>query len=260
MNGSVGKATDVLTILADSGRDVSAREISVLTDVPKSTAQRLLQALEASGMVRQDPSSRRYGLGPRTLTLGMAYLARTDVRSQALPYMIQLRDEIDETIALAVRAGSSRIYVEQIESRSELKAKAEIGRLYPLWAGASGRVLLASLSRDELIRFTADVGEAAFTHVTPPTLDGLISQIEETRQRGHAWAFEETIRGVHTIAAPIRSSMSEVAVLSVSGPSTRFSEALMEKATAPLVAAAKAVSASMGYTDPLPDGDAVARS
>lgn len=252
MNESVRKAAAVLSALADAGRDASAREISVLTDLPKSTVQRLLQALEASGLVRQDPTSRRYGLGPRTLTLGMAYLNRIDVRSQALPYMTRLRDELDETIALAVRVGYSRIYVEQVEARSGLKAKAEIGRPYPLWAGAAGRVLLASLSREELVRFTIDVGEAAFTHVTPPNLNGFLARIEETRERGYAWAFEESMRGVHTVAAPIRVSLSDTAALSVSGPSTFFNESRMEEATGPLVSAAKAISASMGYPDSLP--------
>lgn len=255
MNESVRKAADVLAALAEAGRDMSAREISALTDVPKSTAQRLLQSLDERGLVRQDSESRRYGLGPMTLTLGMAYLDRIDVRAQALPHMTRLRDELDETIALAVRAGTARIYVEQLEARSGLKVKAELGRPYPLWAGAAGRVLLAALSREDIIRFTVDVGEAAFTHVDPPTVNGLLAQIDDVRRRGHAWAFEETIRGVHTVAAPIRVAPSDVAVLSVSGPSTRFNETLMEAATGPLVSAAAAISASMGYPGPLPAPD-----
>jgi DNA-binding IclR family transcriptional regulator len=260
MNESVRKAADVLSALAEVGRDASAREISLLLDLPKSTVQRLLQALEQSGLVRQDSTSRRYGLGPKTLTLGMAYLDRIDVRSQALPHMMRLRDELDETIALAVRVGYSRIYVEQVEARSGLKAKAEIGRPYPLWAGAAGRVLLASLSREELIRFTLDVGDAAFTHVTPPTLNGLLAKIEETRRQGYAWAFEETMRGVHTVAAPIRISPTDVAALSVSGPSTWFNESRMMDATGPLMNAARTISSSMGYPDPLPDHRTVARA
>src|SRR5690606_24681030 len=105
---------------------------------------------------------------------------------------------------------------------------------------AAGRVLLAALSRDDIIRFTVEVGEAAFTHVTPPTVNGLLAQIDEVRRRGYAWAFEETIRSVHTVAAPIRVPPSDVAVLSATGP---------------LVSAAAAISASMGYPDPLPVRD-----
>lgn len=250
MNESVRKATEVLIALGEAERHLSARELAEVIDVPKSTAQRLLQALEPSGLVRQDLATRRYGLGPRTLTLGMAFLERVDVRAEARPHMQRLHEELDETIELAVRAGASRIYVEQIEARSELKAKAEIGRLYPLWAGASGRVLLAGMSRDELHRFTTEAGAAAFTYVTPPTMAGLVAQLELERRRGYAVAFDETIRGVHTIAAPVRTGPTEVAALSVSGPSSRFSEQLMEEAAGPLMRAAQAISAAMGFATP----------
>ncbi len=252
MNESVRKATEVLIALAEAERHLSARELAELIDVPKSTAQRLLQTLEPTGLVRQDLATRRYGLGPRTLTLGMAYLERVDVRAEARPHMHRLHDELDETIALAVRAGTSRIYVEQIEARSELKAKAEIGRLYPLWAGASGRVILAGMSPDELRRFTTEVGDAAYTYVTPPTTAGLVAQLETELRLGYAVAFDETIRGVHTIAAPVRIGPSEVAALSVSGPSSRFSEELMEAAAGPLKRAAAQVSAAMGFGTPAP--------
>jgi DNA-binding IclR family transcriptional regulator len=247
MNESVRKATEVLVALAETDRHLSARELAEIIDVPRSTAQRLLQALEPSGLVRQDLTTRRYGLGPRTLTLGMAFLERVDVRSEARPHMHRLHEELDETIALAVRAGASRIYVEQIEARSELKAKAEIGRLYPLWAGASGRVLLASMSREELRRFTAEAGDSAFTYVEPPTMAGLLAQLDLERRRGYAVAFDETIRGVHTIAAPVRVGPSEVAALSVSGPSSRFDEPLMEAAAEPLMQAAAAITKAMGF-------------
>lgn len=250
MSESVRKATDVLTALADSRDYVSARELAEQIGMSKSTAQRLLQALEPSGLVRQDASSRRYGLGPRALTLGMAFLERVDVRAEARPHMMRLHEKVDETIALAIRAGSSRIYVEQIEARAELKAKAEIGRPYPLWAGASGRVLLAAMTQEELRRFIAEAGEAAFTFVSPPTLTGLMNQLRLERERGYAEAFEETIRGVHTIAAPVRISPTEVAVLSVSGPSSRFSRDLMTAAAGPMMEACQAISEAMGFSTP----------
>jgi IclR family transcriptional regulator, acetate operon repressor len=257
MNESVRKATEVLLALSEVERHLSARELAELIDVPKSTAQRLLQALEPSGLVRQDLATRRYGLGPRTLTLGMAFLERVDVRAEARPHMHRLHEELDETIELSIRAGASRIYVEQIEARSELKAKAELGRLYPLWAGAAGRVLLAAMPRDELRRFTAEAGASAFTHVEPPTMAGLVAQLETESGRGYAMAFDETIRGVHTIATPVRIGPSEVAALSVSGPSSRFDEHLMRSAAGPLMAAAAAIDAAMGFATPAPDGEQV---
>lgn len=246
MSESIQKAADVLTALADDQRDLSARELSDVMGVPRSTVQRLLQALEDTGLVRQDGVTRKYGLGPRTLALGMAYLGRIDVRTYALPHMTRLRDELGETIELAVRVGAARMYVAQVEARTELKAKAELGRLYPLWAGAAGRTLLGNLPREEIARMAADAGDVAFTHVTPPSLAGLFAQLEEERRLGYAMAFEETIRDVHTVAVPVAVPPADAVVLSASGPATRFSKELMHAAVDPLLDAARAISESMG--------------
>lgn len=86
-------------------------------------------------LVRKEPATRKYGLGPRTLQLGMAYLARVEVRSEVLPHMTRLRDELGETIELATRVGSSRVYIAQPEARAELKAKAGPGRLFSMSMG-----------------------------------------------------------------------------------------------------------------------------
>ncbi|MGH3095616.1 MAG: IclR family transcriptional regulator [Streptosporangiales bacterium] len=248
MNESVHKAADVLAALAESRGNLSARELSDSIQLPRSTVQRLLQALEDTGLVRQESATRKYGLGPRTLELGMAYLARVDVRSEALPHMTGLRDELGETIELAMRVGSSRVYIAQLEARAELKAKADPGRLYPLWAGAAGRVLLASMPRTEITRLAHEAGEVAFGHVTPPTLAGLLGKLDEERRLGYAMAFEETISGVHTVAVPVRVPPADVVVLSASGPATRFGKDLMADAVGPLQRAATAISMSMGMT------------
>lgn len=247
MSGSVRKAAEVLNALADAQRDSSARELSELIGLPRSTTQRLLQTLEECGLVRQDTASRKYGLGPRTLTLGMAYLQGIDLRTQAHPHMLRLRDELGETIALAVRVGAARMYIEQIEAKAELKAKAEIGTLYPLWAGSAGRILLGSLPKDELERLVAEAGDVAFTHVEPHTMSGLLAKLDEERRLGYSKAFEETISGVHTISVPVPISDAEVVVLSASGPSNRYSDALMDESIAPLRRAAAEISESMGY-------------
>lgn len=252
MSESVHKAAEVLAVLAEDARDLSARELSDLIDVPRSTVQRLLRSLVDTGLVRQDPATRKYGLGPRTLALGMAYLGRIDVRTYALPHMTRLRDELGETIELAVSVGSSRMYVAQVEARTELKAKAELGRLYPLWAGAAGRTLLATLTREEIVRMAAEAGDAAFTHVDPPSLAGLLARLDEERRLGYAMAFEETIRDVHTVAVPVSVPPADVVVLSASGPATRFSKELMHESVGPLCAAATAISESMGMPSATP--------
>lgn len=234
-------------VLCSVDESLSARELGDLTEIPKSTAQRLLQTLEACGLLIQEPATRKYGLGPETLRLGTAYLRRVDVRASARPHMMLLRDQTGETVGLTVRVGSARIYIDQIEPNTELRAQNEIGVAYPLWSGAPGRVLLAEMQREELLKLVQEAGQIAFAHANPPTLDGLIDGLEAELADGYAEAFEETVPGVNTIAAPIRDvSGSLSAVLSISGPASRFNAERMHAARAVLVDAAKAILNSRG--------------
>ncbi len=75
----------------------------------------------------------------------------------------------------------------------------------------------------------------------------------KTRQEGYAAAFEETIPGVNTIAAPIRDASAAVtAVLSVSGPASRFDAHRMHAAKASLITAAEAISTRPGWRSSSP--------
>ena len=115
----------------------------------KSAVQRILSSLVETGLAVQDPASRRYGLGPRTLVLGTAYQKRIDLRSVALPHMTHLRDLTGETVGLSVRVGDELLHIEQVESGSALRRSFEIGRTLPLWCGAPARLFLADLSETE---------------------------------------------------------------------------------------------------------------
>ncbi|MGZ4429686.1 MAG: helix-turn-helix domain-containing protein, partial [Nocardioidaceae bacterium] len=73
MSELLRRAVDVLDTMARSERDLSIRDIAESTATSKSSVQRILSSLLATGLAVQEPTSRRYGLGPRTLVLGTAY-------------------------------------------------------------------------------------------------------------------------------------------------------------------------------------------
>jgi IclR family transcriptional regulator, acetate operon repressor len=250
VNESVLKAVDVLGALAEVEVGLGARELSELVDTPRSTAQRLLQTLDSCDMVEQDPVTRRYRLGPRTVQLGMVGLSRVDVRTRALPYMTHLRSVTGETIGLNVRVGDARMYLEQLQSRHVLRAQAEVGQLYPLHSGAPGRVLLAFLDDDEIHRILDSTELVPLTGQTPLTAEHVLELVEQTRALGYAAAFQETIPGLNTIAVPVQDHRgSVVAGLSVSGPASRFDEAAMQEVRPQLLRAAEELSKELGLVD-----------
>lgn len=247
MSEALRKAMLILEALRESEDDLSARELATLVDLPKSTAQRLLQSLEESRMAVQDPVSRKYRLGPRTLTLGMAYRERLNLRNVALRHMRALRDATDETIGLSVAIGHERMFIEEVQSQSELRAHSELGYPYPLWTGAPGRVLLAHLPATEVDGVLDGADESAWKVVEPPDREAFVARLATIRQQGHDRAFDETITGVSAIAVPVRDASSPIAAaLSVSGPSSRMSSEEMDNILPVTRQAADEISRALG--------------
>ena len=247
MSESLRKAMLILEELRLSDRARSARELADVIELPKSTVQRMLQALEDAGLTTQEPVSRKYRLGPKTLTLGMAYRERLNLRNLALRHMRALRDQCAETVGLSIAVGAERMFIEEVQSQSELRTSSELGHPYPLWTGAPGRVLLAHLPERERATVLATAGDAAWAAVTPPSNAGLLDRLREIRERGHDRAFDETIAGVSALATPITDATGEVAAaLSVSAPSARLDAATMDRMLPSVLRAARAISAELG--------------
>jgi len=245
------RAVQTLEVLARAERDLSIRELAEATDVSKSAVQRVLSSLVDTGLAVQDPASRRYGLGPRTLVLGTAYQRRMDLRSVALPHMTRLRDRTGETVGLSVRAGDELLHVEQVESASALRRTFEIGRSLPLWCGAPSRVFLADLPDEQVARVVAERRPSSVVPAAPPTAAALLADVEETRRRGYGVALGETIAGVNTAAAGLRGADGRVvATLSVTGPASRLDDGGLAACLPLLLETAARVSALLGHVAP----------
>src|SRR5512144_268548 len=177
MSETVRRAVHTLDALARAECDLSIRELAEATGVSKSAVQRLLSSLVETGLAVQDPATRRYGLGPRTLVLGTAYQRRIDLRSVALPHMTRLRDLTGETVGLSVRVGDELLHVEQVESGSALRRSFEIGRTLPLWGGAPSRLCLAGLPADEREAIVRARRPSAVVPAAPPTAEELLASV-----------------------------------------------------------------------------------
>ena len=248
MSETLRRAVQTLDVLARSESDLSIREIAELTGVSKSAVQRLLSSLLETGLASQDPASRRYGLGPRTLVLGTAYQRGIDLRSVALPHLTRLRDLTGETVGLTVRVGDELLHVEQVESTSSLRRSFEIGRTLPLWCGAPSRLLLLDDRPEDVEALLRRRRPSTVVPADPPDVEQMLASVEECRVRGYATSFGETVAGVNTIAAAVRGRDGRVvAAMSLTGPATRLDEAVLPRWAPLLLETAGTVSARLGH-------------
>lgn len=249
--GVIARAVQVMDALARGEKGLSIREIAEQSAVSKSAVQRLLADLVATDLATQDPRTRHYQLGPRALAFGSAYQRRVDVRRAALPHMAALRDRHGETVGISVGLADQLLHVDQVEATSQLRARLDIGRPLPLWSGAPARVMLAMRDNHDIYRIVHARSEQDFSPANPPSVEKLLQDVELVRQVGYAFAFEETLLGVHTMSGPIRNSHGElIAVVSLTAPSVRLPRERMEAIVPDLLEAAAAISADLGWFGP----------
>lgn len=251
MSNGVIRTIGILSALARAGRPLGIRALSRQLDIPKSTTHRMLRTLESVGAVVTSPARDAYTLGPMILQLGFSFVERLDVRAKALPRLERLHEETRETVGLTIPMGEARVYVTLLESEHELLAKPALGRPYPLYKGAPGRALLAFYPDEEIDKLLARLDDLE-AHADPNSKKVTASQvrqaIEQCRRDGYAMAFEETMPGLNTIAAPVRDHTSSVcAVISVNGPVSRLTRAKMRGFAPSLLETAKQLSSDLGY-------------
>lgn len=242
---SVERALSILEILARAG-EAGVTEIAAELGVHKSTAFRLLAALENSGLVEQVADRGKYRLGMGILRLAGATTARLDVVQEARPICRDLAAGTGETVNIAVLAGGSALYVDQAAGGSSLQAHNWVGQHIPLHATSNGKVLLSELADAEL---AATLGAlAAHTDATITTRKVLRAQLAQVRADGYAVAVDELEIGLTAVAAPIRNAHGDiVASLSVSGPTFRLDEARVAAVLPDVLDAAAQVSHRLGW-------------
>jgi DNA-binding IclR family transcriptional regulator len=242
---SVDRAINVLEILARRG-EAGVSEVASEIDVHKSTAFRLLGALEGRGLVER--ASGRYRLGFGLIPLAGAVSDRLDLTQQGRAVLHRLAAEMGETINLAVLQEHWAVNVDQALGPSTVATRNWLGRLTPLHCTSSGKVLLAHVPAARRATLLAASGMERFTANTVTDPAELGTELHRVRDDGHATATEEYETGLNAAAAPVLDRGGAViAALSVSGPAYRLDEPRIVELVEPLRAGAAEISRRMGW-------------
>lgn len=241
------RIVSVLKEFAEAGPDLGVSEISRRLGLPKSVVHRTLVSLVRAGFLLRDETSGRYRLGPEAIGLGLAALGSVDLVGIALPHMELLRSRTEETVTLSVRVGSARAYVSQLESPQDVRMTVEIGRRWPLYAGASGRAILAMLPEEEIDRYLAATDLVALTDHTITAREALRASLAEVRANGYAVSLGERDRWAGAVAAAVMSPVQGVVgAVSVCGPLLRFTREQVHAFVPPLKEVASGIAEALG--------------
>ena len=242
---SVDRACAILQFLELETNGCTTSEVGRHLGVHKSTASRLLAALESAGIVVRDPLTNRFQLGLRIVTLTGSILSRLDVLRISEPLLRRLAETTQETVNLGVRFGNEVVNVGQIPSQYIRRSYDWIGESAPLHQGALARALLAHLDRaeTEVYLATANAEGAALKPVE------FWSAIEQIRQQGYAINRGELSPDVYAVGAPIFDRRGQCcAGVAVAGHSERFGEEQIPALISQVVETAATISHQLGYS------------
>lgn len=217
----------ILEIFDEDRPEWSATEIARALGLPIPTVHRLLTALKHRGYVSQHEETKRFRLGVAALQLGDRARSVVDLRGVALPALRRLSRDTGETALLTVLTpGRDRgVCLERVETPQPLRLSVTPGRQVPLHAGASQKVLLAYLPRDDVERVIAG-GLEHLCHATITDPQQLRDELATIRRRGWASSYEETNLGVWGVAVPVLNARGDVVcAVGIAGPSPRLTPA-----------------------------------
>jgi IclR family acetate operon transcriptional repressor len=223
------RVADVLLVFASEPNSIGVSEIARRLDLSKAVVHRILRSLASRNLVTFDGGTRGYKLGPAAAAIGARALRDRKLRQVALPVLRRLQHETGETTTVSELVGTARVYLDQIPSLKEVKMTVELGRPFPLHAGASSKAILA-FAPFELRRL---VLAGPLVALTPNTITERLKLEEEllrTEQLGTAVSFGERQPGAASVAAPVCGMDGHaVGAISACGPIDRFDEEMVER-------------------------------
>ncbi|WP_246210358.1 IclR family transcriptional regulator [Nocardioides piscis] len=224
MTTVLGKTVLVLRAFTPEDRGVRLIELGRRTGLPKGTLHRLCGDLVATGLLERHDD--RYRLGRLMFELGMRASVERDLLEVAMPYLQELRAAVDETVHLGVREGAEVVYVAKVVGHRQVTAPSRAGGRLGLHCTAVGKALLAHAPPEVVENVIADgLQRRAPRTLTAPGL--LMAQLQQVRETGVAFEFEESTVGLVCVGAPVFGPDDDVvAAVSVAGPVTRFNPRL----------------------------------
>jgi DNA-binding IclR family transcriptional regulator len=211
--------------------------------IGKSNVHRLLNTMIELGFVRKDADTRMYLPTLKTWELGSMVAERNELRRVARPVMLELLDQLGETIYLSILNGADLLYLEQFLSARSAKTKPTSGTRVPAPLTASGRVLLAFHPDGEMLAERSREVNARLRTVDKATL---MEEFKTIRNQGYAASESVLSRGYNSIAVPVIQEDRAVAALGMGLFADQYSLSEIVQFVPRLTRAANEISASLG--------------
>jgi DNA-binding IclR family transcriptional regulator len=192
----------------------------------------------------RDPRTRTYSMGPRFVSLSVAAVGRFGLAGVAHGALRELRDRTGETVSVHLRVGEARICIDGAESPHGIRRALSVGESVPIFAGPTGKAILAFLPQDALTK-AIGAAEAAGHDVAH-----IRGQMAVLRHKHYLVVTSDRTPGVGAVSTPLFGASGVVASLTVAGPEDRWTIAEMERVAPEVLRVATDISRALGGAHP----------
>ena len=200
---SIEVGARLLQALTRASRPQMLKDLAAAAQMPSAKAHRYLVSFMRMGLVEQHNETGLYDLGRFSLELGLSAIARMEPVTLAAPVLAELREEIGQTVALAVWANRGPTIVRWLGADTPVSASLRVGAVMPMIRSATGQIFLSFLPTETTASLVKkELSEQTRLGLTPNTREELEQIVAQTRRRGFART-SDFIPGIAGIAAPV---------------------------------------------------------
>lgn len=245
---SAARVLDILELLSRSDEPMALKDLVSVLALPKSSAHALMRTLQSRGYVERDAAD-RYALNEQLRqSSGWIGGPEAHLATVARPVMDQLRDDLEESVFLGVRAtrGDVKVIAKSV-SRAQIRYDTTHPGLRPAYCTGMGRILLAFWDKKSSDAYLARTPLSAHTPKTVTDTGTLRVILAKVAADGYVVLEEEYVLGGSATAAPVfGGDGTVVAALNVGTVSARY-PAAKPRIIAGVVRAAATISQRLGY-------------
>lgn len=213
----IERAAAILRALKTSPNGMSLGQIAKAVDLPRSTVQRIVGALQTERILITVSNGRGIRLGPEINSLAEA--THYNIVEACREFLVDLASETGETTDLSVLRGKSMIFLDQVPGIHRLRTISSVGESFPLSTTANGRSCLSRFEDEEVKKIVSSEWKA---RGIDGNMHDFLSTIGEIRESGFAYDLDEHATGVSAIGFSFRDWGGDLHSISVPVPSQRF--------------------------------------
>ena len=229
---ALARGLELLRCFTPKNQHLGNQELSLMTGLPKPTITRLTHTLSRLGYLKQVPHSTKFQLSIGVLSFGYSLLSNISIRSIVLPYMTELADYAQASVAMATRDRLNMIYLDVVQGKGSMTMQRQVGTYLPIHLSSIGRACLATIPEDER-EFLLNAIRAKHKDQWITIKQALDQAFKDYQDFGYCFSVGDWHKDVNSVAVPFYHEQHGLLVFNCGGPSFILNREKLENEIAP---------------------------